>query len=198
MLSESLFEKTFRRERQKHKPELSSPILLVVDLQNYFTDRGSIAYLEGIGDVLANTSRLIEGFRGSGLPVALTVHKGGSKMMQQWWGNTVGDSWTVPQFSNLPIFYKDTYDAFNETALDSFLKSMGVNQLVICGARTHLCCETTARSAFTKGYSTMMVEDALFDKSTDRHVCSLKSLANGFSTISTTAEVIELLEGYRS
>lgn len=196
MLSERQFEETFGRERRKHSPMLLSPALLVVDLQNYFTERESRAYLQGIEVVVSNSARLIEGFTTFGFPVALTVHRGGSEMMMQWWRNTVEDSWAVPQFTGLPIFYKDTYDAFHETALDSFLKSRGVNQLVICGARTHLCCETTARSAFTNGYATMMIEDALCDKGIDRHICSLKNLANGFSMISRTAEVLNLLKGH--
>lgn len=194
MLSESLFEETFSRERQKHKPALLSPVLLVIDLQSYFTDRQSRAYLEGIEEVVSNTSRLIERFTSYRLPVALTVHRGGSKMMEQWWGNTVGDSWAGPQFSGLPIFYKDTYDAFHGTALETFLESNGVNQLMICGARTHLCCETTSRSAFAKGYGTMMVEDALCDKEIDQHIRSLKNLASGFSIVSRTAEVLSLLQ----
>lgn len=198
MLSKVLFEETFKLERQRHGPKLLSPILLVVDLQNYFTDMESKAYLDGITDVVRNTGRLIEAFKSCELPVALTIHKGGSKIMEEWWGNTVEEGWTVPEFSDLAIFYKDTYDAFHETVLDAFLKSMRVDQLVICGVRTHLCCESTARSAFTKGYATIMVEDALCDKNIDMHVCTLKNLGNGFSMISTTSEVIALLQGYRS
>jgi len=41
----------------------------------------------------------------------------------------------------------------------------------------------------------MMVEDALWDKGIDQHICSLKNLANGFSMISRTAEVLSLLKG---
>jgi len=195
LLSESLFAETFGRERQKHKAVLLSPALLVIDLQNFYTQRESRAYLKGIEGVVANSLGLVEGFMSYGLPVASTVHRGGAKMMVQWWGNAVEEGWAVPQFRDLPIFYKDTYDAFHDTGLDAFLKSNNVNQLVICGARTHLCCETTARSAFTNGYATMMVEDALCDKTFDHHICSLKNLANGFSVISRTAEVLKLLEG---
>ena len=193
MLTEALFEGTFGRERQKHRPVLLSPALLVIDLQNYFSDRKSLAYLEGIEKVVARVGRLVEGFVSCRLPVASTVHRGGSKMMEEWWGNTVADRWAIPQFSDFPVFYKDSYDAFQGTALDAFLIDRGVNQLVICGVRTHLCCETTARSAFVKDYGTVMVEDALCDKDVDQHVRSLKNLASGFSAVSNTPEILDLL-----
>jgi len=193
VLTKALFEESFGRERQKHRPVLYSPALLVIDLQNYFSDRKSRAYLEGIETVVVNTGKLIEGFVSCRLPVASTVHRGGSKMMEEWWGNTVADNWAVPQFSDFPLFYKDSYDAFHGTALDAFLKDRGVNQLVICGVRTHLCCETTARSAFVKDYRTVMIEDALCDKDVDQHVRSLKNLASGFSAVSNTLEILELL-----
>jgi len=193
VLTKALFEESFGRERQKHGPVLYSPALLVIDLQNYFSDRKSRAYLEGIETVVANTDKLIEGFVSCRLPVASTVHRGGSKMMEEWWGNTVTDNWAVPQFSDFPLFYKDSYDTFHGTALDAFLKDRGVNQLVICGARTHLCCETTARSAFVKDYRTVMIEDALCDKDVDQHVRSLKNLASGFSAVSNTLEILGLL-----
>lgn len=125
MLTKALFEESFGRERQKHRPVLYSPALLVIDLQNYFSDRKSRAYLEGIETVVVNTGKLIEGFVSCRLPVASTVHRGGSKMMEEWWGNTVADNWAVPQFSDFPLFYKDSYDAFHGTALDAFLKDRG-------------------------------------------------------------------------
>jgi isochorismate hydrolase len=193
VLTKALFEESFGRERKKHRPVLYSPALLVIDLQNYFSDRKSRAYLEGIETVVVNTGKLIEGFVSCRLPVASTVHRGGSKMMEEWWGNTVADNWAVPQFSDFPLFYKDSYDAFHGTGLDAFLKDRGVNQLVICGVRTHLCCETTARSAFVKDYRTVMIEDALCDKDVDQHVRSLKNLASGFSAVSNTLEILELL-----
>ncbi len=194
MLSEALFEKLFCHERSKHPPVILSPALLVIDFQGYFTSRESHAYLDGVERAVDNSADLIDAFAQSRMPVALTVHREGSSMMRDWWGNNVEEQWTVPEFKGFPTFGKNTYDAFHGTDLDAFLQSKGVNQLVVCGVMTHLCCETTARSAFVKGYRIIMVEDALRDKNLGFHVWSLKNLGHGFCSISRTNEILDLLQ----
>ena len=36
---------------------------------------------------------------------------------------------------------------------------MGVRDIVVCGVMTNLCCETTAREAFCRGYRVKFVAD---------------------------------------
>ena len=60
------------------------------------------------------------------------------------------DAWQlVPDLGNLPgdtyITEKNTYDAFQNTRLESLLLEWGVDLLVIGGVATNMCCETTAR-----------------------------------------------------
>ena len=60
------------------------------------------------------------------------------------------DAWQlVPGLGNQPtdtyITEKHTYDAFQNTRLESLLREWGVDMLVIGGVATNVCCETTAR-----------------------------------------------------
>jgi len=194
MLSEGAFNSLLARERSRHPAVILSPALLLVDFQRYFTDRESPAYLEGIESTMDRTAELIDIFLQCRMPVASTVHKGGSPLMREWWGNAVDEPWIFSEFKGFPTFAKSGYDAFYGTDLEAFLESKGVNQLVICGVMTHLCCETTARSAFVRGYRIIMVEDGLCDKSISYHVWSLKSLSHGFASVARTTEIVELLE----
>ncbi|HOJ94132.1 MAG TPA: isochorismatase family protein, partial [Fervidobacterium nodosum] len=79
-------------EKEKHKFSLSNPALLVVDVQNYFFDKTSPAYLRGSERILENIKELIEGVMGK-IPIIGTLHIGGSNRMKNWWGNIVEDEW---------------------------------------------------------------------------------------------------------
>jgi len=46
------------------------------------------------------------------------------------------------------VIHKSSYSAFHETPLDTILKNMGKDTIIICGTLTNYCCSTTARQAF--------------------------------------------------
>ncbi|MGC9771760.1 Isochorismate hydrolase [Fervidobacterium changbaicum] len=191
----------FYLEKTKHPLTISSPAVLIVDVQNYFFDKNSPAYLRGSESVLERIKNFIESIRAinKSLPIIATIHKNGSNNMKKWWGNIVEEQWTKLCIDERLIDFKiekETYDAFYQTNLDELLKTHGINQLIITGVMTHLCCETTARSGFVRGYEIVMVEDCLWDKDEWYHYASLKNLAHGFSTISTSQEVVEKLKAF--
>lgn len=186
----------FYKERLKHPLNLNSPALLIIDMQKYFTDKNSPAYIKGIENIYENIKKLSETFMKEEYPVIATIHKGGNSSMQSWWGNKIEAEWAKPHFISDYFTYieKDTYDAFYNTELEKILKLRNVKEVIITGVMTHLCCETTARSAFVRGFNVVMVEDALWDKDEFYHFSSLKNLAHGFATISFTEEILCKLE----
>ncbi|ABR29911.1 cysteine hydrolase [Thermosipho melanesiensis] len=182
----------FFKEREKHPLVIKNPALLIIDVQSYFFDKKSLAYLRGIENIFGNIEKLIKQFEEKGYPVISTLHVGGTDKMKKWWGNIVKD--VEPYFKASYVIKKNTYDAFYNTELEEILEKKSVKDLVITGVMTHLCCETTARSGFVRGYNIVMVEDALWDKDEFYHFLSLKSLAHGFAVISSTEEVLCELE----
>lgn len=50
--------------------------------------------------------------------------------------------------------------SFTNTPLDSFLKERGIDTVAIAGYMTHVCCDTTARQAFHRGYQVEFLRDA--------------------------------------
>ncbi|MEJ5230539.1 isochorismatase family cysteine hydrolase [Pseudothermotoga sp. U03pept] len=183
----------FTRERKKHpcRIDVDRVALLVIDAQRYFCDPQSEAYLHGVENALQKVNSLLKVFEERSLPIFCTVHKGNSDAMKRWWGNSVEGKQI--QLSIKPVqaqvIYKDSYDAFHMTELEESLKKKQVNQLVVCGVMTHLCVETTVRSAFVKGYELIVVEDACWDKDDFYHFSSLKSMAHGFAIISSAGEI---------
>lgn len=187
----------FYLEREKHRLKISKPALLAIDVQNYFFCKDSPAYIKNSERVLRNLGNFISNIRNYKIPIISTIHKGGSEQMKKWWGNSVDEVWTEPMIEKKSVDYiviKNTYDAFYDTELYELLKSKNIDQLFITGVMTHLCCETTARSGFVRGFDIVMVEDCLWDKDEWYHYASLKNIAHGFGTINSSFEILEYLE----
>ncbi len=50
--------------------------------------------------------------------------------------------------------------SFTNTPLDPFLKEKGIDTVCIAGYMTQMCCDTTARQAFHRGYKVEFLRDA--------------------------------------
>ncbi|QEF96947.1 Streptothricin hydrolase [Stieleria maiorica] len=50
--------------------------------------------------------------------------------------------------------------SFTGTNLDQWLKENGIDTVSIAGYMTHMCCDTTARQAFHRGYKVEFLRDA--------------------------------------
>lgn len=196
----------FYLERTRHPLRILKPAILVIDVQQYFFSESSPAFLKGSWRVRENIQTFLKRIRqlseglSISIPVIATIHKGGSENMKKWWGNVVEDVWAklaIEEDLVDVVIYKDSYDAFYMTELEDILKAKSADQLIISGVMTHLCCETTARSGFVRGYEIVMVEDCLWDKDEWYHYASLKNLAHGFAVVSTSQEIVEQLKFVR-
>lgn len=69
-----------------------------------------------------------------------------------------------PQDIVLP---KPRYSGFTSTALDSMLRSRGLDTLLVCGTATNVCVESTIRDAFFREYFPVLLRDACFQAGPD-------------------------------
>lgn len=79
------------------------------------------------------------------------------------------------------VVRKDTYSAFRGTRLEERLREMGVEEVIVTGVMTNLCCETTAREAFVRGFRVFFSTDATATSSEELHEATLKNMAYGFA-----------------
>ena len=88
-------------------------------------------------------------------------------------GHPDGELWPAlePRPNEL-ILRKQTLSPFNGTALDQYLRNMGVENLVIAGVLTSAGVETTARNAGDRGYTAILVEDASAALSPEDHAAA--------------------------
>lgn len=76
---------------------------------------------------------------------------------------------------------KNTYSAFRNTRLEEKLLEMGAKEVIVTGVMTNLCCETTAREAFVRGFRVFFSADATATSDSELHEAALKNLAYGFA-----------------
>ena len=94
---------------------------------------------------------------------------------------------------NARIIDKSYYDAFYNSELEKILKSHHIEQLFITGVMAHLCCETTARSAFTRGFEVFFTIDGTATYNSAFHLGTLMNLAHGFAIPMLINEAIDKL-----
>lgn len=165
-------------------PDAAHCALLVIDMQEYF--RGIAA------PIFPSITQSIALCRSAHIPIIYTrhAHKHPSDygMLGEWWPDLIHDG--TPAAELLPevkrtdkdkLVHKHTYSAFYDTDLESFLRDNGITEVIVTGVMTNLCCETTAREAFVKGFRVFFSTDATATCSEDLHTCTLKNLAYGFA-----------------
>jgi nicotinamidase-related amidase len=90
---------------------------------------------------------------------------------------------------------KSLYSAFFPGASDASeqLKARGVDTVLIAGALTDVCCEASARDAFSCGFRVILIGDACIGSSEEAHAHALASVFRNFGDVRSSEEVIELL-----
>ncbi|MHA2061569.1 MAG: isochorismatase family protein [Candidatus Sifarchaeia archaeon] len=168
-------------------PILEKSAILVIDMQHYFHDF--------FAPILNNVLSLIDACRTAQVKIVFTRHghrdpKDDGGMLLKWWGDVIlhgSEAWELdkelkPHPSDL-IIDKNRYSAFQNTELNDWLRKNGVEDLIISGVMTNLCCETTARDAYGQDYRVFFVADATATINEELHLATLKNLAYGFSYI---------------
>ncbi len=173
-------------------------------MQAYFLDPESHAYIPSAGAIVEGITRLIEVYSSRGRPVIFTQHinnENNAGMMASWWKEVITAqnplSQLIPEIDVTKghLIEKSQYDAFYQTQLDEILRAEGVRQVVICGVMTHLCCETTARSAFMHGYTVFFPIDGTATYNLVYHRASLTNLAHGFAALVLMKDIQEAIRG---
>lgn len=186
--------------KDEFKPGCSA--LLVIDMQRYFLDRASHAYIPYAEPILPVIRELMESYFQNDLPVIVTRHLNtdeNANLMNIWWNDVITESDPLseihPELTHprAQVLEKSQYDAFYKTSLEGLLREQGTSQVVITGVMTHLCCETTARSAFVRGFEVFFVQDATATSNEHHHQATLMNLAHGFVHIVSGKEIVEHL-----
>ncbi|KAL8961746.1 MAG: hypothetical protein Q9193_001744 [Seirophora villosa] len=178
-------------------------VLLVVDMQVVFT---SMTH-----ECLPNILKLDAHFKAHSLPRFFTQHGHTKEELTPPLKNQLVKRWgpdgsiakgshdweLMPDIAkaakDCPIIGKNTYDAFINTNLTDLLKEQAVERIVVCGVMTDCCVDTTARSAFNRGFETWLVKDASGTATKKQHESGLVGFGYAFGDVLETTEALEKL-----
>jgi len=178
--------------------DIERAALLVLDMQGYFLNPDSHAYIPSAMAILPGLNQVAAFFRSKKRPVIATKHINTVKdagMMGSWWSEMITDNHELSdihpelEITQDEVFSKSQYDAFYQSELTAVLNTYGIDQLVIGGVMTHLCCETTARAAFVRGFEVFFLVDGTATYNRDYHQASLQNLAHGFAVLTTVEDL---------
>lgn len=195
------------RPFNQHRMQLNrgKSALLVIDMQKFFLDHASPTFTCGGLAILPTLKLLIQAFREANRPViyACHVHHPDSMdtgIMEWWWeGICVEGSEEskihddILPLPNEKVIFKHRYSAFYNTDLETVLRCLKVEDLVISGIMTNLCCESTSRDAYYRDYRVFFLADGTGSVNEEMHLASLLNLAFGFAFVTTTNEILQEL-----
>lgn len=202
----------------KFTPDLVVPgksALIVVDVQNDFCHpegacarRGNdVSAVEGM---VVQLQRLIQGAREHQVPIIFiqTFHEQAtdSAAWVKRSGGTSGNvcrvgTWGAEFYEVKPqpgdiIVNKHRYSAFIHTRLDSVLRTLKTENLIMTGISTNVCVESTARHGYMLDYNIVMVDDACAAFSRKAHEMTLENIAAFFGSVAKVDDILEVWAQY--
>ncbi|UCE65112.1 MAG: cysteine hydrolase [Candidatus Zixiibacteriota bacterium] len=196
----------------QHKMELNAEksALMVIDMQEFFLDESSPTFTCGGLAIIPKLKELISAFRDGGRPVIYTRHVHNPQLndigIMEWWWEGIcleGSPESEVHKSIAPLpgekqILKHRYSAFYNTDLETVLRCLKIEDLVICGIMTNLCCESTARDAYFRDYRVFFPADGTGSINEEMHLASLLNLAFGFAYVTECEEIERSLRKERS
>ncbi|MBY9000698.1 MAG: isochorismatase family protein [Candidatus Heimdallarchaeota archaeon] len=185
-----------------HRPyelNLKKAALLILDMQDYFIDKKSHAFVPSSLNIISQIQEIAKIFRRMGSKVLFSMHidtDDEDSTMNRWWKGSIKPNSDLSKITHslnkqtIEVIEKSQYSAFYETELEAILKENDVEQVIITGVMTHLCCETTARDAFMRGFEVFFVVDATATYTEELHLGTLRAISHGFGTCISTGEII--------
>jgi nicotinamidase-related amidase len=89
------------------------------------------------------------------------------------------------------VLYKPSYGAFYDTPLETILKNLHKDTVIICGTLTNFCCGTTARQAYERGFKVVFGSDITATDDPAMQEPELQVLRKGFAKVLSLDEILE-------
>lgn len=183
----------------------SQTALVIIDVQRAFDELEAAGQRRNNPQALNRIIELLDAFRAKAATIIHIRHESRgprSLFRQDKTGFAVKEE--VRERPGEAVIIKHENSAFIGTDLEARLRRDGIDTLVIVGATTNHCVETTTRMAGNLGFKTILVRDATwtFDRqgvdgelfSADQiQAMSLANLKDEFAEIATAGEVVRRL-----
>jgi ureidoacrylate peracid hydrolase len=189
-----------------------TPALIIIDMQNGcchkegFMNKIGLDYTTSAAAV-EPISRLLESGRLAKLPIFYTRYTlradyADAGLLIEMFpaikavGGLVQGTWDAQVVNELKpepgdyIIDKNRYSAFCNTKLDSQLRTLSIDTLIVCGVTTNMCVESTVRDAFSRDIHVVVPSDGTAAVTAELHEGALRNF-DGFGQVTTIAELQE-------
>jgi nicotinamidase-related amidase len=192
--------------------------LLIIDAQREYFDEDKPLYTQHAAEILGNLVKLRDSASEAGIRTIFIRHAFDPNGIDI---GRMGDFNPTPVFvdgtpgvefasglaplENDIVVEKTRYSAFVNTKLESVLKTLGIDTVIVTGLMTNFCCVTTARHAHDLDYRVIFVADAVagpdmpdlgFGSVTHEEVLRVvaTSLAGGIADVVGASELIGAMD----
>lgn len=180
--------------------------LVLIDIQNDYFPGGKWP-LSGMEQAADNAAKLLTAARAAGDLVVHVRHEFPTTEAPFFTPNSEGAKIhpKVHALDREPVVLKHHVNSFRETDLEATLDRNGVDEVVICGAMSHMCVDAGTRAASDLGYRCMVVHDACTTRdqefegkvvpAADVHASFMSALGFAYAKLVSTSEYVANVSG---
>ncbi len=220
-IGQEIVDRVLARRRRYHLFDSLDPAktaFVIVDMQNTFCQEGSPAEVPASRDICAGINAFNAGLRKLGVKIIWVTHANTGDGERSDWDNFfnvfVADELRQRTIESLApgergqrIYdalevdpadlhvIKNRYSALipGASSLERMLRGYGVENVLIGGVKTNVCCESTARDAMMLDFKVVMVSDCLAALSDGEHLATLETFIQQFGDVMTGPEALAAL-----
>ena len=205
------------REHSQETFETEKTALVVVDMQNYFMHESQQAGCPVGQTIVGNVNRIADTVRRTGGIVIWIQNLAPADTHETWKtaherylpekadlrvASMTRGEWPFELWADLDVqdgdfrVVKRRYSAFiqGSSDIELILKDNNIENILVCGVATNVCCESTARDAMMLNYRALMVSDGCATSSDEEHANSLVAFYTHFGDVQNTDELCARLE----
>jgi ureidoacrylate peracid hydrolase len=220
-IRKEIVDRVLARRRRYHLFDRLDPkktALVVVDMQSAFVEPGSPAEVPASRGVIGAINGLADALRKLGGTVIwvthANIHTGNGSDWAMFFENFVAADvrqrtieslaptapgqkvWRDMRVDPVDVHVvKNRYSALipGSSNLERVLRGLGIENLLVTGTKTNVCCEATGRDAMMMDFRVVMVSDCLAALSDDEHRASLETFIQQFGDVMTKDEAVAVL-----
>lgn len=183
--------------------------LLVVDMQNDFTKPGARAYYPTTEILMESFADKINRLRDAGVLIVIiysivpAAHKPNPELTRitKDTRTLVEGTYGAELDERIPYdarkdwkMQKFAASAFLHTDLADRLKASGIENVLVCGVKTNVCCRATTVDAASYGFRTWMISDMLATNTEELHQFHLQEMGHQYCTVASSGEILKMLD----
>lgn len=175
--------------------------VVVIDMQRDFLDPGAPIATPGGLELIPRINRLTARARALGMPVIFTqeMHRADKSdfgielefepphCLEGTPGMDLAEQLDVAP-GDYRILNKRRYDAFLGTDLDTLLRSLRIESLLVAGVCTDICVASTVQHARNLDFRCYVLRDCVAGTSAERHEAALLCLSHVFGYVMSLAD----------